>query len=227
MAVTANAVGWAEGLVERARLILDEADALLRKRIEAAKEEGAVAAAPAPERRAVPWLPVVLLSIVLAFSGVVGFAFLTAPEPVEDVHLHAAFAVFVEGERVNFTDPAFDLQNSGFLRAHMHNPDQDSMHIEGAPGLTLSEFFWLSLGSELHQGRLRLNVPVHDGVVYEDSENMTLRVFVAPNGSHNWARLPHIDGYVMRDHDRILVTYGNAEGDALLAELSAVATTFP
>lgn len=231
MAVTANAVTWAEGLLERARLLLEEADGVLQRRIDAAaasKPEGATAQAQplAPPRR-LPWVPVLLISIGLAFSGIVTFAVVTAPEPSEFVHLHATFAVFANGERINFTDPAFDLQSSGYLRAHMHNPDPASMHIEGEPGLTLSEFFQLALASEISRDSMTLHPEVHGGVTYTSEGNQTLRVFVAPNGGNQWTQLPHVSDYVMRDLDRILITYGNASGEELAAQFATVPTEFP
>ncbi|HSG50043.1 MAG TPA: hypothetical protein VLA43_19620 [Longimicrobiales bacterium] len=236
MARTSHAITWAEGTVERARLLLEEADALLEQRIRAREALDAAPGADAKEEKGRRrgsrtgvgrGVAVAAVVVLVALAGAAGWALNGLPEAPEQVHLHAAFAVYVDGERVEFTDPYFDLGRSGFLRAHLHAPDQDIMHVEGEPGLTLEEFFRLSLRAELDQGALRLDEEVHGGLTVVDNATHPLRLFVAPDGGGAWSQVLHVPGYVMHDRDRILLTYGNATGAELEAQFASVSRSFP
>ena len=77
-----------------------------------------------------------------------GLVFASTPSPPETMHIHAAFALFVHGERIEYTDPAFDLAARHYLRAHLHHPDGDIIHIEGEHAI--SQVGKTSRGHEPH-----------------------------------------------------------------------------
>lgn len=164
---------------------------------------------------------------VIATSLVLGsaWAFAEAPQDEETIHHHAAWALFVDGERLNFTGLEYDLSSTGFLRGHLHSPNQDIVHIEGTPGLTLAGFVRGSLGGELTDTSLRLS-SLPGGEARNDG-NRTLWLFVAHGGGGAWERQPSIASYRPRDHDRILLTFGALDEATLRAQLDAVAFRFP
>ncbi len=97
----------------------------------------------APERRKGS-MKVVLLSVagVLAVAAIV--AGYIALQPEEDVHIHSAIHAYVNGERVDLSNPALDMRNTGYMRGHLHNVGGGStsvVHVEGTPGLTIGDFF--------------------------------------------------------------------------------------
>jgi hypothetical protein len=164
---------------------------------------------------------------VLAAVGLAGVFAGPAAAP-RAVHIHPAFAVFADGARVGYDDPAFDLTQRRVLRAHLHTGDgyPGVMHIEGGPGLTLAAFFRDGLGAELTEQRLVLDEVVHGGARYEENTTHRLRLFVQPAGG-TWAEVKPIVGYVPRDHDRLLVSFGDERGAALEAQKAAVPSRFP
>jgi hypothetical protein len=154
------------------------------------------------------------------------WAFAAAPRDEALVHHHAAWALFVDGERVNYTGVAYDLSSTGFVRGHLHSPNQDILHIEGTPGLTLADFVRGSLGGELTDTSIRLDAG-HGGAVHAKSGNRTLQLFVAHDGGGAWVEQARIASYRPRDHDRILLTFGVPDEAALREQLGQVGFRFP
>lgn len=189
--------------LQQAEAIAREAAAALARAQETLPN--APAGATAPVRRHLP-LVAATLAVLLVAGGAVAYAL--AQERAGrggDVHEHATFALFVDGERVRFTDPAFDLSARGFLRGHLHAPDDALLHIEGAPGLTLGEFMERALGARLQDGTLTLDAKVHAGRIVED-----VRLFVA-GADGAWREVADADAHVPRDGERLLLTAGSTQ----------------
>ena len=172
-------------------------------------------------------LVAMLIASFLVASGGLAYAFLQVPE--ENVpsttglfHVHATFAVYVHGERLNYSHPAFDLSERGYLRSHLHVDDPDVMHVEIVRGQTLGDFLELATATRLEKGALILDDLVHGGARHETGPEGTLRVFVAHDKGDAWEELDDAPGYVIRDGDRFLVTYGNAPAEELAAQQASV-----
>lgn len=184
-------------------------------------------AAPATRRRSHGTLRGFLLGAAAA-TLLLGsaWAFAAAPRDEVLIHHHAAWALFVDGERVDYTGVAYDLSSTGFLRGHLHSPDQDILHIEGTPGLTLADFVRGSLGGELTDKSIRLD-PGHGGGEHRNEGNRTLRLFVAHDGGGVWSEQASIASYRPRDRDRLLLTFGTLDEATLREQLAVVSARFP
>lgn len=221
-----EAVVRAEQLASRAWTSQARLDALVR--------QGAQAAAVPPDMvpraaaRRTTLLACGLVAVFLLAAGALGAVF-TAPVEGRPVHIHAAFAVWADGEHVEFTDPAFDLARRGVVRAHLHVADgyPGILHIEGKPGLTLGEFFRDAVGATLTEEGLVLDVEVHGGRSYQENETHRLRLLVAPGGGEGWSEVKPVASFVPRDGDRILLSFGAERGAALAAQEASVPTRFP
>jgi len=142
-------------------------------------------------------------------------------------HQHAAFALFLEGERVRFNDTDYDLTNRRNFTAHLHSAEGgDIIHLEGSfpngvPDVTLASFF-RNHGVSFQPGALTLDTfDHHNGTAWPDNATHRWRVWVQP-AAGNWTLAPDGPGLVLRDHDRILVTYGEPSPEELARERAAV-----
>ncbi|MFA5943274.1 MAG: hypothetical protein WC876_02280 [Candidatus Thermoplasmatota archaeon] len=209
-----------DAAVAAAMRAVSEAEHLLRESAQANK-------ASQPQAPGLWTMRSFLLGLSVA-TLVIGaaWAFTAAPGDDETIHIHAAWALFVDGDRVNFTAPAYDLANTGFLRGHLHVPDQDIIHLEGTPGLTLADFFHGSLDADLWDTGLRLDAS-HAGAELRNDGNRTLRLFVVHEDGARWLEESSIASYQPLDHDRILLTYGALDDATLQSQADSVAFRFP
>lgn len=161
--------------------------------------------------------------VVLAILVTGGFAYTIARVATtpDEVHIHPTFAVYVDGERIDFTSPLFDLAARGVLSAHLHAPDGATMHVEGQPGQTLGEFFRDALAANLTDTRLQLDNLVHEGRILNDGKGGDLRLHVAGR-DEPWREVVDVDGYVPRDGDRILLTFGKPTPEDLEAQKASL-----
>jgi hypothetical protein len=144
------------------------------------------------------------------------------------VHGHAAFALFILGEEVNFTHADYDASRV-FGRTHLHTlPPAGNghiVHIEanfagGVPNVTLAEFF-AQYNVTFRAGFLRLDThDAHNGSAWHDDGAQSWRVLVSRWGPPGRLPFQAVEGdpaqVMPRDGDQVLVSYG-AQGDAELA----------
>ena len=122
------------------------------------------------------------------------------PKPI---HLHADFAVYINGERVVFDLPEFDDKNA-LVHLHLDNPDGDKViHVE-ASGITIGHFF-NTLGIKLDSKCISFN----GATEYCENEGNILKFIV--NGQYN----NEVGYYVIKDLDKILISFGPKDEDAL------------
>jgi hypothetical protein len=161
----------------------------------------------------------------LLVSGGLAYAFLQVPEEnvpssTNPLHIHATFAVFVRGERVNFSGPEFDLSTRGFLISHLHSPDQDLLHLEGQRGQRFSDALARATGTQFDATFVSVDAPV--AVRYDAAPGEKVRLFVAAHGEEEWREVENLLGYVPLDQDRILLTLGAVDSAGLAAQQGAV-----
>lgn len=147
---------------------------------------------------------------------------------MQSAHEHAAFALFLAGERVSFNHSAYDLQAVRAVRAHLHVQQEHGEHVihvedhfpGGAPNVTLAEFFGFH-GLRFARGALTLDTrDGHNGTAWNDTPDKAWQVWSAPrNGT--FAEVLDGPGLVLREGQRVLVTYA-APGDDLAAQQAAV-----
>jgi hypothetical protein len=144
--------------------------------------------------------------------------FLTAcVQPVEsplvgDVHEHADFKVYLNGEAYDFSQEKYMSTEEAPLSpfTHVHDGDGEVIH-KHMSGITLGTFFE-SLGMNWTSDCFILDT----GTSYCEDATHSLRFFV--NGEEN----EQFENYEFHDLDRILITYGTADEAELQRELASV-----
>lgn len=113
--------------------------------------------------------------------------------PVGSAHVHAAFAVKMNGTQVDFSDPKYQVR-SRYL--HVENNDGTTLHRH-ATNVPINEFF----------RSIKMNVTdscftTDNGTKYCNNGKEHLDFYV------NGTKVPSIANYVLNDGDRILIAYG-------------------
>lgn len=166
--------------------------------------------------------------VVLAIAGIV-YAVQQNAETRRECpgHWHATFGVYVDGERVPFPQPPYQMSPGGKLpmRMHMHSPSQEILHFEPAPAecLGVADTFEL-LDVDLAAGSLTFEEPhgTFDGE-YEAEGNKTVRYFVQPRdgelAEEPWSALRNRQ---LDDGEKLLVAYGDYTMDEISAMMDAI-----
>ncbi len=140
----------------------------------------------------------------------------------QQIHYHANFAVYINGQRELFKSPFYYEEVSGSCtlgndvkpsqRAHMHDQVNDVVHVHDH-GVTWGDFFsnlnW-AVGPDF------IRTPDH---IYLADDTHTVTYLV------NGHAVEDIATQVIRDQDRLLVDYGNAPAATIQTEMSNVART--
>ncbi len=119
-------------------------------------------------------------------------------------HAHAAIAVFVDGEQLNFGLPQFQI-SSRYIHFEDHNPYLIHKHATGVP----LEMLFASFGMKITQDCIILNygksVDIKTGM-FCTGQDQSLAFYV--NGEEYYS---DISRYVLEHNDRILISFGDAE----------------
>ncbi len=139
----------------------------------------------------------------------------TAPNP-DPAHVHADIAVWVSGRQLDFNQPKYLLteeeeedmsDDSPAKYIHFHEGNSHVIHIH-KPGQSLRDFF-----SALDMNIDETCLETDTGEKICDEGDSAWRMFV------NSVEIPLRPGYVLRDLDGILLSYG-ADDDMAQQELS-------
>ena len=117
-------------------------------------------------------------------------------------HVHAAIAVFVDGEQINFGLQQFQL-SSKYIHFENHNPYIIHRHATGVP----LEMLFMSLGLKITPECIMLNyVESSDpkNTLFCTDENNPMIFYV--NGDEYHA---DISQYVIEHNDRIMISFGD------------------
>ncbi len=119
-------------------------------------------------------------------------------------HAHAAIAVFVDGEQLNFGLPQFQI-SSRYIHFENHNPYLVHKHATNVP----LEMLFTSFGLKITQDCILLN---HDESAYIKTgrfctgQDQSLVIYVNGEKYHS-----EISQYVLEHNDRILISFGDPE----------------
>jgi len=119
-------------------------------------------------------------------------------------HAHAAIAVFVDGEQLNFGLPQFQI-SSRYIHFENHNPYLIHKHATSVP----LEMLFASFGMKITQDCIILNYDESVGIKtgrFCTGQDQSLSFYV--NGGEYYS---DISQYVLEHNDRILVSFGDAE----------------
>ncbi len=126
-------------------------------------------------------------------------------------HSHAAIAVFVDGEQLNFGLSQFQV-SSRYVHFENHNPYQIHKHATDVP----LEMLFASIGMKVTPNCIILNfaesVDIKTGM-YCTGQDQSLVFYV--NGEKYYS---DISQYVLEHNDRILISFGN--GDTISKHLA-------
>lgn len=160
---------------------------------------------------------------VLAALVIFGIRFATYS--IEQTHYHANFAVYINGQREEFKDKHYyeeiaactaDGPIQPAQRAHMHENLNNVLHVHD-DGTTWEQFFnnlgW-SIGSNYIQ--------TYDHTIYQANETDKLNIVL--NGQ-NLTDLTAINNEVIKDEDRLLVSFGAIDDATLDKEYKTVPAT--
>lgn len=136
------------------------------------------------------------------------------------VHEHAAFSLWLAGERLSFNHTAYDLQSVRNITAHLHIANtggEHAIHVEGnfrggKHDVTLGTFLRIH-GLEAAPGRLTLDSrDGHNGTTWNDTAALRWQVWARPaNGT--WTQAPEGPALLLRDGLRVLLTYAPPGAD--------------
>lgn len=133
-----------------------------------------------------------------------------APYMLGSAHEHAVFAIILEGQKIDFSQPRYQ-QASQFI------------HVEGGDGTTLhrhAEEVPFSLFLDSVRMDIQDDCFVHDdGTQFCENEDNQLRYYV------NGDEVISISDYVLEEEDRLLVIYGNQTEEEIQQELELLEDT--
>jgi len=162
--------------------------------------------------------------ILLGTALVLGLRFVLYT-PADQVHYHANFAVYINGQRQLFRGPQFYEESAmcsvsqqaltPLARAHMHDQVNDVVHVEDH-AVTWGQFFnnlGMSVGKDFIETGGQLYVA--------DGQN---RLHVILN-NQDYTDITSIANMVIKDQDRLLVSFGTLPASTLQQEFAAVPHT--
>ena len=152
------------------------------------------------------------IGVIAAYSS---YEFITmggdvpgAPEnagKLGDEHIHSSILVRIFGDKFDFSLPNYQIKSSWI---HFENQDGDTVHRH-ASGVEL-EFLFNSLGIGLDEDCFEFP----DGRQFCTNEDYSLKYFI------NHKQVNDIRDYVVMEEDRILISYGSEDQDAIEQQLS-------
>lgn len=161
--------------------------------------------------------------LLLGALIILGIRFFTY-EPAH-THYHANFAVYINGQREEFKSPQYYQEVAtcsvkGTIqpaqRAHMHDNINDVIHVHD-DAVTWSQFFE-NLGWYLGPNFIQDNT----GKMYVADDTNKLNIEL--NGQ-NYTDLTPMSNVVIKDQDRMLISFGNIDSSTLASEYKSVPAT--
>lgn len=163
------------------------------------------------------------VGILLGAIVILAIRFVTY-KPTADLHYHANFAVYIDGQRQLFQGPqyyqevsicAVNVVTSPLQTAHMHNSVDDVVHVHHYAS-TWGQFFE-NLG--WYVGDTFVETPDH---MYTASGNEQLHVVL--NGQ-DYTGLTPVTQLLIQDKDKLLVSFGDVSTATLQQEYKTIPST--
>ncbi len=116
------------------------------------------------------------------------------------VHVHGDFRMYLNDERIRFTDAKYQssAEQTHHATLHFHDGNDEVIHRH-ADGVTLTDFF-NSLGMTLTNDCVTMDTSIE----YCTNDTDTLLLIV------NGERVTNVTDYIFSEEDRILLYYGDA-----------------
>ncbi len=161
---------------------------------------------------------VVFGAAILGILGIAAFViFLPKPDndnvqigPLGSTHIHADFAVYLNGKQVSFNDDTYFIGDKHNQYSHVHEPHSTLIHMH-ATGITIG-YFMNAVGYPFNATCITLD---EKDKLCNDGEN-TLKFYV------NEKTNDRFNNYVIRNLDKILISYGSDTEEELKQQLDSV-----
>lgn len=157
------------------------------------------------------------LGIFLAFLLIIAVRFDRIK--YSDVHYHANFAVYINGQREAFANPLYyeevqtctdDFENDPKHRAHMHDQKNDIVHAH-AKAATWGHFF-----ANLGWGLTKNTLQTDEQIFIEGAEGSKLTFYL--NGNE----IDSVANKVIGSEDVLLIDYGNTPLETIKANHNSI-----
>lgn len=156
-----------------------------------------------------------LVGVLLGAVIVLGIRYYNVTK--NHVHYHATFAVFIDGERQEFSEPGFyeevvscsEAGNDPTQRTHMHRPDNDVVHVHDNL-VTWGDFFE-NIGFSISERHIKTNDKIY---ITNDQSDVSFLLNGEP--VRNPANI------VIGDEDVLLVSYGGGSDKELQKQLETI-----
>lgn len=125
-------------------------------------------------------------------------------------HEHAVFAVFLDGQKIDFSQSKYQVQSQ---LIHVENNEGTTIHRH-LEGVTFGDFLD-SVGMGIQDDCFVRD----DGAQFCEDGNKQLRFYV------NGEEVNSISDYVIQEEDRLLVIYGNQTEEEIQQELQLLENT--
>jgi hypothetical protein len=156
-------------------------------------------------------IPVIIAVVAVAIISTIIFSLQSNNSnkygPIGSAHEHAAFLVKLDGVPIDFSQDKYQVKSR---LIHVENNDGTTLHRH-ATNVPFIEFL-KSVNMDIRNGCFI----GEDGREYCDTVDKKLRYFVNGNQTDS------IADYVINDNDRILVIYGDENGNELKQEINAL-----
>lgn len=138
---------------------------------------------------------------------------------VKDVHFHANFQVWVDGQQEKFESPLYyqevstcskDDHTDPLHRVHMHDQKYDVVHVHDS-AVTWSHFFE-NINAAVQPGYLRIG-----NQIYTDNSESKLSLIL------NGKTITSLNNVEIKSEDTLLISYGHEDSQTLQARYSAIA----
>ena len=140
------------------------------------------------------------LSLFFFLILVILALFFIKPWEKQPTHIHADFKVYLNDNQLNFSQPKYQERSPA---VHVEDGDGDVVHIH-LKGIKLVDFF-NSLGIKFTDTCFALDTQES----FCNNDKNKLRVYIKGYGE-DWRPSFDYGNYVIKDMDRILITYGDA-----------------
>lgn len=165
-------------------------------------------------------LSLLILVLILGLGTISLWRFFTTYKS-ENIHYHANFAVYINGERAALAEPTYyeelagcDLHEfeSPLARVHMHNGISELVHIH-ASAVTWGNFFE-NLGWSLGPDFLR----TREQLLVADQKHPLIYLL-------NGQPITNPANMIIGDEDGLLISYGTADETVLQTQLASILTS--
>ncbi|MEA3198741.1 MAG: hypothetical protein QOE90_169 [Thermoplasmata archaeon] len=167
-------------------------------------------------------IAIIAVVAIVVIAGV-AYGISKIPKPPGQVHWHATYDIYVNGERANIAPAtAISLFYEGgdnFLPAHLHQGCPTIIHNEGTEGKgslqTLFNNGWVKQGGKLSNDEMVIPPGASISGDFKTDATHSLRLFISHNNG-TWEG-PVDVGTPLQDHMRYLLVYGNETADQVAA----------